>query len=66
MFGNFLEKSKAGLPRYPDATWTSSAAFLHSDIQINTTTKLQAGVRYNTYHIDAQFGDSDRLDITVI
>ena len=53
---------KAGLPRYPDATWTSSAAFLHSDIQINTTTKVQAGVRYNTYHIDAQFGDSDRLD----
>lgn len=56
------DASKAGLPRYPDATWTSSAAFLHSDIQINTTTKVQAGVRYNTYHIDAQFGDSDRLD----
>ena len=56
------DASKAGLPRYPDATWTSLAAFLHSDIQINTTTKVQAGVRYNTYHIDAQFGDSDRLD----
>ena len=56
------DASKAGLPRYPDATWTSSAAFLHSDIQINTTTKVQAGVRYNTYHIDAKFGDSDRLD----
>ena len=55
--------SKAGLPRYPDATWTSSAAFLHSDIQINKTTKVQAGIRYNTYHIDAQFEDSDRLDI---
>ena len=48
------DASKAGLPRYPDATWTSLAAFLHSDIQINTTTKVQAGARYNTYHIDAQ------------
>ena len=61
-----VEKSQPGLARYPDATWTSSAYFFHSDIQINTTTKLQAGLRYNTCYINAQFGDSDRLDIKLI
>ena len=59
------EESELSISRYPDATWNSSAIFLHSDIQLNTKTKLQAGLRYNTYHIDAQFGNPERLDIVL-
>jgi hemoglobin/transferrin/lactoferrin receptor protein len=59
------EENEPGIARYPDATWTSSAIFFHSDIQVNTATKLQAGLRYNTFQIDAQFGNPKRLDIVL-
>lgn len=59
------EESEPGMARYPNATWISSAVFVHSDIQLNTKTKLQAGLRYNTYRIDARFGNSERLDLVL-
>ncbi len=42
-------------PRYPDASWTSIAAYLNDEIKISEVFTVQAGLRYNRYLLKATF-----------
>ncbi|MCS7037285.1 MAG: TonB-dependent receptor [Saprospiraceae bacterium] len=44
-----------GPSRYPQAEWTSWAAFAHYEYRPSARWLLQAGARYNLYGIDARF-----------
>ncbi len=44
-----------GPSRYPQAEWTSWAAFAHYEYRLSERWLLQAGARYNLYGIDARF-----------
>ena len=58
-------QSQSILPRYPDAIWNSTALFLHSDWSLKEDLQLQMGLRYNSFSIDANFANSDVLQLWV-
>lgn len=54
----FDHNSMPGPPRYPQATWASYAAYLMSQFNMSEQLTLQAGVRYNSFALDATFDTS--------
>ena len=44
-----------GPSRYPQATWTSYAAYLSAQFHLSNKLLMQTGVRYNAFVLDAQF-----------
>ena len=53
---NILEKTTApAASRYPQANWTSIGIYVSSDYKLSDITKLDAGVRYNYYLLEATF-----------
>lgn len=44
--------------RYPDASWTSLAAYASLQYQINPSLLLQSGLRYSRFILDADFSDN--------
>lgn len=44
-----------GPSRYPQATWSSYAAYLNYQYKLSPKTTLQAGARYNRFSLDADF-----------
>lgn len=48
-------KSEEGPARYPQATWSSYAAYLTAQVKLTDQLNLQAGTRYNQYQLDATF-----------
>ena len=53
------------LPRYPDALWSSVAMFAHSDWGLKKNLRLQMGLRFNAFSIDANFANSDVFQLLV-
>ncbi len=47
--------SAPGPSRYPQATWSSLAAYVSDQIRLSDRWLLQAGLRYNRYRLDAEF-----------
>ena len=47
--------SQAGPSRYPEATWSSYAAYVSDQFTINDQVSLQGGLRYNFIKLDAEF-----------
>jgi len=41
--------------RYPQASWSSYGAYLSSEIHLLSNLKMNAGVRYNAYQVNADF-----------
>ncbi|MEQ9443381.1 MAG: TonB-dependent receptor [Cyclobacteriaceae bacterium] len=50
--------SMPGPARYPQATWTSLAAYVSDQFRVTDNFLLQAGLRYNQYVLDATFDTS--------
>ena len=50
--------SAAGPSRYPQATWSSLAAYLSDEYLLDEHWTLQAGVRYNLFSLDADFSNN--------
>ncbi|MBN1951649.1 MAG: TonB-dependent receptor [Bacteroidales bacterium] len=48
----------AGPSRYPQSTWSSMAAYLNDAYRISDQFSLQAGLRYNRFHLEADFTDN--------
>ncbi len=46
---------QAGPSRYPQALWTSYAFYLYDQLYVTQKSNLSMGLRYNHYHIDADF-----------
>jgi hemoglobin/transferrin/lactoferrin receptor protein len=46
---------ETGPSRYPQATWSSMAAYLNDEFKVSDRFTLQAGLRYNQYLMDAVF-----------
>ncbi len=44
-----------GPARYPQATWSSLAAYANAQRRLSDGMMIQAGLRYNTYALDAEF-----------
>ncbi|MGY6521547.1 MAG: TonB-dependent receptor domain-containing protein [Mongoliitalea sp.] len=44
-----------GPARYPNATWSSGAAYLTSHIQLTKNSLIQGGLRYNIFALNADF-----------
>ncbi|GAB1403570.1 hypothetical protein MASR1M74_07480 [Lentimicrobium sp.] len=53
-------KKSKGASRYPDATWSSLAAYLSDEFSVSDKFTALAGIRFNQYVIDADF--SQNLD----
>ncbi len=51
------EESLAG-SRYPNATWTSMAAYVNSEFKVSDKFTALAGMRYNEFAIDADFSSN--------
>lgn len=49
------EQSGIGPARYPHATWSSAAAYITSQFQLNKNSLIQGGLRYNLFALDADF-----------
>ncbi|MDQ3143035.1 MAG: TonB-dependent receptor [Bacteroidota bacterium] len=47
--------SKPGPSRYPQANWSSYAAYLNNEFKISEKMLLQGGIRFNQYKINADF-----------
>jgi len=47
--------------RYPDANWTSYAAFLIHQYDISDKITAQAGMRYNLYELQADFSENEEF-----
>ncbi|PVW17151.1 TonB-dependent receptor [Marixanthomonas spongiae] len=47
--------SQPGPSRYPEATWSSYAAYVSDQFTINDQVLLQGGLRYNFIELDAEF-----------
>lgn len=47
--------SAPGPSRYPQATWTSLAAYVSDQYRVSDQFLLQGGLRYNQYKLDAEF-----------
>ncbi len=47
--------SQPGPSRYPEATWSSYAAYVSDQFKINDQILLQGGLRYNFIKLDAEF-----------
>lgn len=60
LFNNFsLTDSVADAPaRYPQATWSSIAAYVSDEFKVSERLTLQAGLRYNIIRLDADFNDN--------
>ena len=53
---NILEKtSTKAASRYPQADWQSIAAYISGDYKISEIAKLDAGIRYNQFILNAEF-----------
>ena len=53
---NILTKtSTAAASRYPKADWLSLAIYISGDYKFSDIAKLDAGIRYNQYILDAEF-----------
>lgn len=50
--------SYTGPSRYPQSTWSSFAAYVTDEFEVNDQLQLQAGMRYNHYSLDATFDTS--------
>ncbi len=50
--------SAVGPSRYPQATWSSLAAYLSDEYVLDEHWTLQAGVRYNLFSLDADFSNN--------
>ena len=50
--------STVGPSRYPQATWSSLAAYLSDEYVLDEHWTLQAGVRYNLFSLDADFSNN--------
>lgn len=53
-------KKTDGASRYPNATWSSLAAYVNDEFRVSEKFTALAGIRYNQYKIDADF--SQNLD----
>tara|TARA_B100001109_G_scaffold255434_1_gene258414 strand:- start:6564 stop:8975 length:2412 start_codon:yes stop_codon:yes gene_type:complete len=47
-----------GASRYPDATWQSAAVYVNDEYDVSEKFVLQAGLRYNTFSLEADFSDN--------
>jgi len=47
-----------GPSRYPQATWSSYAAYLNYQLKLSDKTMLQAGARYNLFNLYADFNNN--------
>ncbi len=50
--------SAVGPSRYPQATWSSLAAYFSDEYLLSERWTLQGGVRYNLFSLDADFSDN--------
>ncbi len=50
--------SVPGPSRYPQAEWTSLAAYLNDEYMLSEKLTLQAGLRYNHYMLNAEFDNT--------
>lgn len=50
---------QAGAARYPQADWSSAAAYLNADWAIRPKTLLSGGLRYNYYGLAADFSNNN-------
>jgi hemoglobin/transferrin/lactoferrin receptor protein len=49
-----------GADRYPQATWSSLAAYINDEFRLNQRITIQAGLRYNQFMMDVDFsGNAD-------
>lgn len=48
----------AGPSRYPQSTWSSTAAYINDEYTMSDQVTLQAGVRYNQFKLDAAFDNT--------
>lgn len=51
-------KSETGPSRYPMSTWSSMAIYLNDEYRFSEKISIQAGLRYNYYHLDADFSQN--------
>ncbi|ELR71530.1 hypothetical protein C900_02593 [Fulvivirga imtechensis AK7] len=51
-------KDHSGPSRYPEATWTSMAAYVNSEFRVSDELTFQGGVRYNQFKLDADFSNN--------
>ena len=53
---NIVDKTiKPRASRYPQADWSSTAAYISSDYKLSDIFKLETGIRYNQYKLSADF-----------
>ena len=53
---NILEKTSIpAASRYPQADWIYNAIYMSADYKLSDIVKLEGGIRYNYYWLDAQF-----------
>lgn len=48
----------AGPARYPQSTWSSTAAYINDEYSMSDQVTLQAGIRYNQFRLDATFDNT--------
>jgi hemoglobin/transferrin/lactoferrin receptor protein len=53
------ERVRSGPARYPDAGWTSIAAYINDEIKLGKRATLQAGLRYNLLSLKAGFSNNE-------
>jgi len=50
--------STAGPARYPQSTWSSTAAYINDEYSMSDQITIQAGIRYNQFKLDAKFDNT--------
>ncbi|MEZ4688270.1 MAG: TonB-dependent receptor [Bacteroidia bacterium] len=50
--------SETGASRYPQSDWTSLAAYINDEFRMSDQFTMQAGIRYNTYMLNADFSQN--------